>query len=235
VTIDKLLEYVWREKSNINLNKLLASIEFKNVVNRFKNWKSIIEEQAKYMIADVQNYQDHVYLVDKNKIGYRDRDKIIRFNIVVGYKTLFSFMHEIEKGKITKSKAYTNLLVIAIECGKFSYAEIPLKPYFYFIMGVSGNLNILNDSVKKALNDEYLMKKITYFPSMFGFKELNWKEEKDVNILGEKDYFNGIALEIQQRLNGNYPENKRAIIVVFDNKKNFWIFMNHNFLPISKK
>jgi len=227
-TIVQLLEYVWREKANINLNKLKASNEFKLVVSKFKDWEQLIEEQTKFMIADVQNFQGHGYVVDKNKIGYKDQDKI-SFNIVVGYKTLFAYMFEMERGTITKSEAYTHLLAIGAECGNFSYAEIPLKPNFYFIMGVSGTLETLNDGQQKVVNEEYLIKKKTYAPSVFnkeqGVKGLNWNKKKNVYIVQEKDYFNEIFLEIENRLHGEEnTQIKRSVIVVFEDKKKLMDF-----------
>ena len=219
-TIFELLQYIWREKESISFHKLKTSNEFLNVVNKFKGWEQLIEEQTKCMVADLKDFQGHGYIVDENKIGYKDQDKI-EFNIVIGYKTLFAYMYEMEKGTIKKSEGYNNLYAIGIGCGNFSYAEIPLKPNFNFIMGVSGTLDTLNEGQKKVISDVYGIKKKTYAPSVFKKdNHLDWEPKKYVSIVQTGDYFNEIIEEIKNRLQGNKTHTvKRAVIVVFEDKK----------------
>jgi len=46
----------------------------------------LIDETIKDMIADVQSFQSHDYVVKNDKIGYIEQDNIV-YNVVYGYKT----------------------------------------------------------------------------------------------------------------------------------------------------
>jgi hypothetical protein len=48
------------------------------------------------MLYEVQNYPDHGYVVEKQRIGYLYNDQI-SFKMNYGYKTTFANYHEYEK------------------------------------------------------------------------------------------------------------------------------------------
>jgi hypothetical protein len=94
------------------------------------------------MIVDLASFESHDYFVLKDKIGYKEQDEIV-FNIVYGYKTLWAYYKEHEKGNISRYSLEENIS-ISVNCGSFSYADIPLPPQFQFIMGVTGTLKTLS-------------------------------------------------------------------------------------------
>ncbi len=62
----------------------------------------------------------------------------ISFDTVDGYKTMFLYMHEREKGNINE-EAEKSIIGINLSCGKYSYAEMIAK--FDKIFGVTGTLD----------------------------------------------------------------------------------------------
>jgi hypothetical protein len=83
----------------------------------------LVEEAAKDMLSDIKTFESHDYVVKEDKIGYKEQDNII-FNAVFGYKTLFAYFLEHEKGNISETSMEANI-TIGINCGEFSYADIP--------------------------------------------------------------------------------------------------------------
>ena len=51
------------------------------------------------MIEDVKEFNSKKYIVKDNQIGYQELDGF-SFNIVDGYKTMFLYMYESQKGQI---------------------------------------------------------------------------------------------------------------------------------------
>ncbi|CAF5016018.1 unnamed protein product, partial [Rotaria sp. Silwood1] len=214
-TITSLINFIWKErKSKLSLRKVTYTDEYKACCNRFPLWESLILEAVKDLIHDVNSFDSHDYVVKEDKIGYKEQDKIV-YNIVYGYKTLFVYYCEHEKGKITKS-SLEERISINIKCGNFSYAEIPLQ--FKFIMGVSGTLKTLSNIEKETMKTVYKIEKLTFIPSMFGKNNLKFTEKDDIMIENIDDYFNVIRKEIDDRLVGKSGE-KRAVLVFFESVK----------------
>ncbi|CAF3191489.1 unnamed protein product [Rotaria sp. Silwood2] len=109
LTITSLVNYIWRErKSQLTLNKLQLTDEYKAVSQRFPGWKPLIEEAILDMLCDVKNFESHNYNVSQDKIGYIEQDNFV-FNVVYGYKTLFAYYNEYDKGNITKESLDENI------------------------------------------------------------------------------------------------------------------------------
>lgn len=213
-TIISLVNLIWsQKKSDLNLRKVQHTSAYKACQEKFPNWISLIDEAIKDMIADVQSFQSHDYVVKNDKIGYIEQDNIV-YNVIYGYKTLFAYYHEHEQKKISRESLYDNIGV-RINCGSFSYAEIPLQ--FKYIMGVTGTLETLSDPEKKVIKDDYKIVKETFVPSVFGVNNIRFIEKDDIKIENNNDYFNRIKREIDDRIVGRNLE-KRAILVFFESK-----------------
>ena len=158
--------------------------EFQACCRRFNGWEFLIKEAVKDMIADLDDYK-HDYIVQNDKIGYQEQDGI-SFDVVYGYKTMFSYFSEHEMGRISETSLKNNIS-IGIKCGSYSYAEIPLS--FDFIMGVTGTLKTLSDTERKIVQDVYNIKNETYMPSVYGDNKLQFAKEADVNIVNKDDYY----------------------------------------------
>ena len=213
-TITSLVQYIWTQrKSQLNLRKIRMTPEYGACSTKFPEWMLLIDEAIKDMVADVKSFESHDYVVKKDKIGYIEQDNIV-YNVVYGYKTLFAYYHEHEKGNISK-ESLNESICIRISCGSFSYAEIPIQ--FEYIMGVTGTLETLTDPEKKVIRNDYKVRKETYAPSVFGQNNLRFKEKDDIMIENSNDYFNRIKREIDDRIVGKNLE-KRAILVFFESK-----------------
>jgi len=150
-------------------------------------------------------------------------------NVVIGYKTFFAYMDEIEKGNIQRSHVPNDLMSIGINCGNFSYANLPLKPNFYLIFGVTATLNTLNEVEREIIDNEYNIKMQTFCPSIFGKNYLIFNKKEHIKIYSEKDYFNEIITEINDSLIGiNNPKYKRAVIVVFEDQAKMMNFFRYD-------
>ncbi len=102
------------------------------------------------MIQDVKQMENHQYFIytpddnSKKLICYKQLDGI-SINTVQGYKTAFAYIQEWEKKVISEETMNENLSLI-FNIGCYSFAEIPKQ--YYFILGVSGTLEDMNDYEK---------------------------------------------------------------------------------------
>uniref|UniRef100_A0A6B2KWF2 Uncharacterized protein n=1 Tax=Arcella intermedia TaxID=1963864 RepID=A0A6B2KWF2_9EUKA len=215
--ICNLIEEVWKHRNNISFATIQKTQPYKAVETAFSNWKALIKEAVLDMIQDVQSFNSPEYIVSPldGKIAYKEQDSIST-SIRYGYKTAFAYLYETEKNTISSSTCKENLNIY-INCGSFSYAELPKN--FTNILGVTGTLETLSNTERKVLEDQFKIKMETYIPSMYGENKLDWAADRDSIIANEQDYFSKIRKEIDSRLTGKNPGTKRAILVVFESTK----------------
>lgn len=100
----RFLEYVWKEVSklgeNIDPPALIASQEFKKLVERYPSLSKLLENQVHGMVAGALSYKHDYFLIDK-KLVYKDNDTISS-NISYGYKTVFANIFEHYKGNVSR-------------------------------------------------------------------------------------------------------------------------------------
>ncbi|CAG9315944.1 unnamed protein product [Blepharisma stoltei] len=240
-TIKELTDFIWKNR-NGQLMELWNANEYKNCCKQFPGFEFLIEEAVKDMISKVKDLQSHDsvdsqkekrksydYEVQNGKIGYKENDGI-SFNIVYGCDTLFAYYLENEKGKIPTESLNENIF-IGINCGMFSFAEIPHK--FKYIMGVTGTLKTLGDYEKIIIQNEYKIALNTYMPSVFGENNRKFRKNKDVHIENIDDYHKRIFTEINNQIEGIKEGCKRAVLVFFENEKKLMDFFNKSQLKNS--
>ncbi|CAF2963427.1 unnamed protein product [Rotaria sp. Silwood2] len=154
------------------------------------------------MLSVVNNFESHDYVVSQDKIEYIEQDNIV-YNVVYGYKTLFAYHCEHEKGKISKESLHENISIRINSCS-FSYAEIPLQ--FAYIMDVTGTLETLSEPEKNVIRNNYKIIKNTYVPSVFGKNNLRFIQKDDIMIE------NSLFFESKQKLMEFY--NSDALISI---------------------
>ena len=93
------------------------------------------------MIRHVKDFDNHKYEVHEGKIGYPKND-IIDTGQFRGYSTMFAYFYRYESGDVKELDLVQNVGII-IECGEYSYAEIPAK--FRLVLGLSGTLGTLTE------------------------------------------------------------------------------------------
>ncbi|CAM4971805.1 unnamed protein product [Rotaria socialis] len=226
-SITSLINFIWNQRILIlDINEVKDSDEYKACCNRFPNWEPLILEAVKDLINDVNIYTTPEYVVKEDKIVYKEQDDIA-YNIVHGYKTLFAYYCEHEKGNIT-TKSLQETIGINIRCGSFSYSEISAE--YIYIMGVTGTLEKLNDKEKQIIKNIYKIKKNTYIPSMFQKNKLVFREKEDVKIAKIDAHYNVIQREIDVRLRSS-----RAILVFFESKQKLNDFYESTALEAMKQ
>ncbi len=217
-TVDNLLSYIWMNRSNkkaLRLNAVKSSDAFEACCKRFKGWEFLIEEATKAMIVDVQTFDSQEFIVQDDKIGYREQHGI-SFDISYGYKTIFAYFSKYEQGEITKSSRDARAALL-IDCGSFSYAEIPKQ--YKCIMGVTGTLSTLSRPERDLLITVYGINKFTYMPSVYGDNKFIFAGDsaRDVCIDQRSAHFMHITNEIKQRRQG--AEIKRPVMVFFESNE----------------
>lgn len=221
-TISNLTDLIWAQKDVINFSRVKQSQEYKACCAKYNGWEFLIEEAVKDMLTDIKTYASHDYVVMNDRIGYKEQDRIV-FNMLVGYKTLFAYYHQYQQGKISEKSLRENIS-ISINCGNFSFAEVPHS--FKHIMGVTGTLRTLSEPEKNIVRNVYGVQKNTYSPSVFGANNLIFREDADIKIENNNDFLNVIKREIDDRLIGQTPAAKRAVLVFFESKEKLMAFYN---------
>ncbi|CAF3988523.1 unnamed protein product, partial [Rotaria sordida] len=213
-TITSLINFIWTQRNDeLSLSRIKDTNEYKNCCKIFPNWEILIDEAIKDLIYDVKSFECHDYIVQEDKIGYKEEDSVV-YNMTYGYKTLFAYFYEYEKKRITK-KSLEERISLKIKCGSFSYGEILLQ--FRFILGVTGTLENLDDFKKSVIENTYNIRKKTFIPSIFGQNNLTFMSDNDIMIENRHKYFNRINTEIDNKSTGS--SEKRAILIFFESKQ----------------
>ncbi|CAL6013590.1 Helicase-related_protein [Hexamita inflata] len=205
--IKTLINYIWQNRKNkaiLSSAKIRNTQEYQDCANSLRGFEDLLKEALGNILSDLKSFQSQEYEVVNGLIGYKDQDSVST-NIVYGYKTLFAYYQEVENRNI-KDTELQNRIGLQINCGNYSYAEIPKK--YKHIIGVTGTLDTLSVTEKKLLANEYKINKFSFIPSVYGSNQLNFaKDSKDfIKIQTPNDYFQAIANEITLRSqNGTVP------------------------------
>ncbi|CAF1234543.1 unnamed protein product, partial [Didymodactylos carnosus] len=151
-------------KNLCTLNAAKALSVYQDCALRFSKWIFLFDEAIKDMVAALRSFRSSTYIVRNDRIVYVEGESIAE-NVVRGYDTIWAYYYENEKGKISPSSLEANVGII-INCGTFSYAEMPHE--FRFITGVTGTLETLAKLEKDVLENVYYVHKKTIMPSVFG-------------------------------------------------------------------
>ncbi|KAL4480832.1 hypothetical protein ABPG72_001701 [Tetrahymena utriculariae] len=218
--IQKLAELIWQSrKKQLFLKQIQQTSQYQQCIKKFKNLRSILDECLKDMISDCKNFS-HEYIVQNDRIAYKEQD-VLSSDITYGYKTLFAYFYENEKGNISKKSLQENTFIM-LRCGSFSYSEIPFQ--FEKIIGVTGTLETLSNIEKDIVLNTYKITKSTYIPSVFGKNKRKFAQKDDTYVENEEDYFNILRERIEKSLVRN--QQQRAILVFFENEQKLQQFYN---------
>eukprot|EP01038_Epipyxis_sp_PR26KG_P010155 gene10155-13661_t len=223
--IGNLTDLIWkrRKDNDLNIGSIKTTQEYKDVCQVFNNQLiTLINEVVKDMICHAQTFDKIPYEIKNDMIGYKQHDEVVT-DITYGYRTLFSYYHAYEQGRITQT-SLNNFKKIQLKCGRFSYAEIPTEKYFKYIMGVTGTLK-LTPYEMNILQSEFKIKRFSYMPSAYGASKLNKPKDGKrkvsdsnyIHVVNDDQYYNMICLQIKNNLVGNNNTNSRAVLVLFEN------------------
>jgi hypothetical protein len=177
-----------------------GSPQYQACVARYPDWEYYIDEAIKQMLGDLKTFRTPKYKYDVigDRIGYHIQDRI-DFKTVDGYKTLFAYYQAAHEGKISAA-ALKEQKCIRIDCGAYSYAEIP-KIYDH-LMGVSGTLEALQDAERDILYSAYKVQRLTYTASVYSdaTSKLTFSDsDTDVKIVSVGEHSAAIAEQIRAR------------------------------------
>ena len=219
--ITKLFETVWAaEKPLSALTKqagraqIAAAARECKAISTFPGWGTMVDDAVKQMLIDMKTFQSHTYVLNKQtgKIGYAQHDSV-NYLVSHGYKTLFAYFHEHERGGVSAA-ARDQQLALYLRCGSFAYAAIPLQ--FNHIMGITGTLGSLYPEQKAIIRDQYGFKRETFCPSQFGRCKFNFDAVKHqphtLRHCDRSEYHEQIVHEINRRLVGSVGPPVPAIV-----------------------
>jgi len=232
-TLTTLVLWLWDNRTKfLTWKKVSDSLQFKDCVDRFSDWKELIIDVVKGMVCDLKIFTNEInrphykseYIVINDQIAYKEHDSYST-NIIHGYKTMFAYIKEYESKNISKDNMI-KALVARLYCGGFSYAEIPNK--YDFIMGVTGTLKQIVNGPDGILLNDYKISNFTYMPSVYGKNQLYFEENTPeyVAILSKAEFFFKLTEEIFNRLESRSSgdDYKRAVFVFFDSIENLKSF-----------
>jgi hypothetical protein len=172
LTIEELLKRLWKERDSLpSFEAVKRWAEYREAVEKFSNWKVLLDTELRAMYKDVTRYDSIPYEVDpiNSRIGYQLIDTI-RWETSYGYKTKFAFLRELEKGTLRGEEgeqAVRDNLGLNVGCGHFSYSRIsPTR-----ILGVSGTVQGLAQSELEIIR-KFGIDTFTYAPSVYGRNNL---------------------------------------------------------------
>ena len=230
--IKDILEYIWKNRSNkdnLQLERIRNQPSYLKCRNQcFQNHSQLLENAISQMVYDVDSFENHGYEVCNGKIGYPEMDKI-NFTRIVGYKTYFAYLYEIEKNAaVNRDQNLEKLEGVSIKCGNFSNAHVAKR--FNFLMGVTGTLKTMSPLLKQEINNMYNIKRFTYAPSVFDKKKVNFDPEKDFSV-PEKDisvFPPKTCLEVltEEIIKIRKVKNDNPVIVVFESEDPLNLFRN---------
>jgi hypothetical protein len=197
---------------------------YRALINDYAGVKAILEGQISKMIRDLEAWKSggadepfRAYKIIDGKVAYKSGvcyDSKISF----GYVTLWTYFHEVECKRVAV-EALQDYLALSINCGQFSYAEIPKR--YNLILGVTGTLvpetkggpHPLGTFEQAIIRDDYKITGQTELPSVFGEKNLTFRQNNHVSVERTKDNFNNaIGKEVAKALEG------RAVLVFFESE-----------------
>ena len=226
-SIAALQKRAWAMRSGdtkLILPALHATDAYKSLMRDYPRMQKVLEGQVKKMIRDLDTWKNGGK--DEPYRHYKVIDGVIAYKsgvcydpkISFGYVTLWTYFNELERSRVA-DVALNNHLGLMINCGQFSYAEIPKR--YTLILGVTGTLvpeckggpHPLGTFEQEIIRDDYKIKGKTELPSVFGERNLTFRENDHVSVQKTADEFNNaIGLEVAKALEG------RAVLVFFESE-----------------
>jgi len=205
-----LMKFAWSSKESLEASMLTQKTEYKTLEKEFGS--EFMSDLAGKIVNDLEDVSGHEYVpTSDGRIGYRKHGSIDT-GTYYGYITAFCYLQELERKNQKFNQAYVDKIIgeIHLNCGNFSYAEIPKS--YEAILGVTGTLSSLTKEEKDTIvKDMYGIKKTTIAPSIYGDEDLVFEKQNHIKILKDKDSFHQ---EIQKSILSNI-RSERSTLVFF--------------------
>ena len=193
--LDKIAELqnlVWTMKGG-DVKMILPALKkteaYKDLMRDYAGVIDILNSQIAKMCSDLEAWNKggpdedfRAYKIIDGKVAYKSGvayDSKISF----GYITLWTYFYEVDSKRVPAA-ALEEHLGMLINCGQFSYAEIPKR--YALILGVTGTLvpetpggpQPLGDFEQSIIRDDYKITGQTVLPSVFGERNLTFRENE---------------------------------------------------------
>jgi hypothetical protein len=144
-----ILTKIWQDRNaNISFSSVQRMPEYSALKSKFlPQAEFLVDQHIHLMLEDVRSYgdpkgqvmdvKDEKDNVIARKIHYKVQDSYSH-EVRYRYKTAFLYLENAQRDPLL-AKELPTALALQLPCGRFSYAEIPMKKeYFHCIMGVTG-------------------------------------------------------------------------------------------------
>jgi hypothetical protein len=226
--VTALQQAAWKMRQQ-SLNSTLQAIqgmgEYSTLVHQYAGVKKLIDGQIMKMLRDLEEWKSgtsttsHPYKMQDGKVAYKN-GVCYDDQISLGYLTLWTYLHEqgLSPGSVDEA-AVEAQFGLSIECGQFSYAEIP-KGYD-LILGVTGTLvpeapgkqHPLGSFERSIVRDDFKIKGQTELPSVYGEQRLTFREAEHVSVHpDETAWYIQIGMQIEKARGG------RAVLIYFESE-----------------
>jgi len=211
--ISKLLDFIWTERNNtnLNLNVIINSKEYKDCLGKFYNFKALFEGCAYNVLCDLKNFKTFKYELEGSKINGDP------FHNSFGYKQMFAYYNEFTNRKIEAS-TMENQKGFIVKCAKFLYTDI--FELFTYKFGVTTNLECLSYEEGKIINEICRFYNKSYFPSAYEGSKLKFDKDMDVNIYRSSDFYQVIVDQIIKKIEENPERKMKSVLIFFENNTN---------------
>ena len=159
---------------------------------------STLDEQPEYVVRD-------------GRIGYFLHDGV-NYEMSYGYHTAFAYLKEAGDGKISPDTLKSKLF-IPINCGEFSYAEIPNQ--YLRVYGVSGTLPESTDD-RDIVEKSFCIRKRTEVPSIFGENNLKFAAEADTLVEDDESNWHLTIVKEANKAIEAPDGSMRSVILTFE-------------------
>jgi len=233
VEMKNLIKFVWNKylsngcnEISITTKMIEASAEYRKLLAAFNpEWHDLLKLSIRDIVDAIRTFKNDEYLVkDGRDVCYKCNDTYSS-KPFYGYRTIFSYLYELQEGNITDESYVDEKLVWYLKCGSFSYAEIVND--FDGVFGLLSDLNSLSQTQHNVIQTLYGIKKYVMMPSLFDKTgKLDYAENRDINILKQEYFYYQLYSTIQEYQTNVTESINRPIIVFFKNENKLNDFYN---------
>ena len=227
--MEQLQRYIWDQRRN-SVSQLQTAVQdqpfyqvlLANDPALAPKFQSAVHEMI-HGCNVVMRGKNRQYRLKNGRIGY-EADGTISTSMYYGYQTLYAYMKEAEAKNVSADVIPFGM---QLDCGHYSYAEIPNT--YAQILGVTGTLNTdcLGKMESQIIKDEYKIRWRTYMMSIYGPSNIDWKELEHIHVEENLERQHQMILKECLHVSG---EQSRATLVVFEDESQLNAFHSSGYM-----
>eukprot|EP00930_Biecheleria_cincta_P000883 TRINITY_DN102076_c0_g1_i1.p1 TRINITY_DN102076_c0_g1~~TRINITY_DN102076_c0_g1_i1.p1 ORF type:complete len:2570 (+),score=578.81 TRINITY_DN102076_c0_g1_i1:70-7779(+) len=212
-----LVRFIFEEKMcGRPVNNITRTVVFKSFLQKYPSeLHPALTGIAMVLVKSVEDWAKPEPILDEEtgRIGYKENDEV-NYELCYSNKTVFAYLSHEKQGVISSETAAAHLGVDLL-CGRFSFADLPNR--YCCILGVTGTLRELLSikGLSGILQMEYGFKHFTYTPSIFGERQLLFREAEHVHAMkNEADWMSRVEQVVEDE-----SKQGNAVLVFFKNEE----------------